>query len=89
MINNVVFFSLEYNFLKNININYYSSNYKIIIRVIILYGVLAFGVNLFILSFKTFTTIPFIYCIAIDLLVGIIVGFFIYNGVRKELKVKR
>ena len=24
-----------------------------------------------------------------DLLVGIIVGFFIYNGVRKELKVKR
>ena len=86
--NNIIFFTLEYNFLKNINNNSYNSNLKIILRAIILYGILAFGINLFILSFRTFTSIPLIYCFIIDILLGIIVGIFVYNGLKKEFKVK-
>ena len=88
LISNMLFFTLEYNFLKNVNNNYYKSDFKITIRAVILYGVLAFGINLFILSFKTFTSISFIYCLGIDILLGIIVGLFVYNGFRKEFKVK-
>ncbi|CDM70490.1 putative membrane protein [Clostridium bornimense] len=88
LISNILFFTLEYNFLEKVNNNAYNSSFKITIRAVILYGVLAFGINLFILSFKTFTSIPFIYCFAIDILLGIIVGLIMYNGLKKELKVK-
>ena len=88
LISNMLFFYLEYNFLEGINNNSYNSNVKITIRSVILYGVLAFGINLFILSYKTFTSISFIYCFAIDLFFGIIVGLLVYNGFKKVLKVK-
>lgn len=88
LINNTVFFILEYRFLDKINNNEYNSNFKIIIRAVILYGVLAFGINLFILSFSTFTSMPFLYWINIDILLGILVGIIVYNGLKKELKVK-
>lgn len=88
LINNTLFFTLEYRFLEKINDNDYNSNFEIIIRAIILYGVLAFGINLFILSFSTFTSMPFLYWINIDILLGILVGIIVYNGLKKELKVK-